>query len=173
MKGFIKGNDVKVVVTGSAWMGRGTGSVESAIEEMLCEAKEEVQVAAFQITEGGTQFLKLVEESLARGIRVTLIVNKFSSQPTRVQKALDDLAVRFPHFILVDFNPDNRIQDLHAKIVVVDRSLALIGSPNLSWKGLVINHELGVVLSGPVAKTVSNLLDLLAADSSASVRRIE
>lgn len=163
-------NSVKVVVTGSAWMGKGIGSIESAIEDMLHKAKEEIQVAAFQITEGCHPFLELIESSLSRGIRVTMIINKFESQPLAIQKELDKLAVRFPHFTQVDFDPKNRKQDLHAKIIVVDRSTALVGSPNLSWRGLVLNHELGVVLSGPVAGIIGHLLDTLATDSYASVR---
>jgi len=171
LKGFNKDNGIKVVVTGSAWMGKGTGSVESAIEDMLHGAKDEIQIAAFRITEGGAQFLRLLEESLARGVHATLIVNKFSSQPKVVQNTLDNMAIRFPHFVQVDFDPDSKAQDLHAKIIVVDRSVALVGSPNLSWKGLVLNHELAVVLSGPVAGTIAHLLDLLVMDSYASIRR--
>lgn len=163
-------NSVRVVVTGSTWMGKGIGSVESAIEDILHKAQEEIQVAAFQITEGCHPFLELIESSLSRGIRVTLIINKFESQPLSIQKELDRLAVRFPHFTQVDFDPKNRKQDLHAKIIVVDRSVALVGSPNLTWRGLVLNHELAVVLSGPVAGTIGGLLDNLATDSFASVR---
>lgn len=157
-------------MTGSAWMGKGTGSIESAIEDMLLKAKEEIQVAAFQITEGCQPFLQLIEGSLSRGIRVTFIINKFESQPISIQKELNRLAILFPHFTQIDFDPKNRKQDLHAKIIVVDRSIALVGSPNLTWRGLVLNHELGVVLSGPVAGTIGHLLDNLATDSFASVR---
>lgn len=170
MKGLSLDNNVWVVVTGSAWMGKGIGSVESAIEDILHRAKEEIQVAAYQITEGGHPFLRLIEGSLSRGVRVTLIINKFRSQPLVVQKELDRLAVRFPHFTQIDFDPENRKQDLHAKIIVVDRSIALVGSPNLTWRGMVLNHELGVVLSGPIARTIGHLLDTLANDSSASLR---
>jgi cardiolipin synthase len=151
-------------------MGKGIGSVESAIEDMLYKAKEEIQVAAFQITEGSHPFLQIIESSLSRGIRVTLIINKFESQPLSIQKELQRLADLFPHFTQVDFDPKDGKQDLHAKIIVVDRSVALVGSPNLTWRGLVLNHELGVVLSGPVAGTISRLLDALATDSFASVR---
>lgn len=170
MKGLEKGNELKVVATGSAWIGRGTGSVESAIEDILREAREEIQIAAFRITEGGVQFLKSIENCLEKGIRTTLIINRFGSQPPAVQNLLDDMTRRFPHFVQIDFRPKNKLEDLHAKIIVVDRSLALIGSPNLSWKGLVLNHELGAVISGPAAARIAHLIDELGADPSASIR---
>jgi phosphatidylserine/phosphatidylglycerophosphate/cardiolipin synthase-like enzyme len=166
MKGLMKGNGVKVVATGSAWIGQGVGSVESAIEDLLKEAQDEILVAAFQITEGAGQFLQMLRDCLSRGIRVTLLINRFDSQPRSVQETLRGFTEQFAHFTKVDFNPQSKFQDLHAKIIVVDRSTALVGSPNLSWKGLVLNHELGVVLSGPIASTIAHLLDALMQESS-------
>jgi len=54
---------------------------------------------------------------------------------------------------------------LHAKLIVVDRSIALVGSSNLSWKGLILNHELAVLIEGPTAAKVGNLIDVLAKDT--------
>jgi len=150
-------------------MGGGIRSVESAIEDMLTKASDEIQVAAYLITKGAIEFLRLIQGCLYRGVRVTLIINRFATQPKEIQTEIRDLAQRFRHFTLLDFDPERADEDLHAKIVVVDRSTALVGSPNLSWRGLVLNHELAVVITGPSAVRIARLLDALAADSRTSV----
>jgi cardiolipin synthase len=156
---------VTIVVTGLAWMGHGIGSIYTTIEELLTSACDEVQIAAYGITAGAKEFIELIAGCLSRGLIVTLIVNKFGNQPKEIQTTIGELAQRYPHFTLLEFKPMEKNEDLHAKLIVVDRSRALIGSPNLTWKGLVSNHELAVLVDGPAAGTVASLLDLLAKDS--------
>lgn len=158
---------VTIAVTGLAWMGHGIGSVYTTIEELLTSACDEIQIAAYGITPGAKEFLELIAACLSKGLIVTLIVNKFGKQPKEIQKMIGELARRYPHFNLFGFQPKERNEDLHAKLIVVDRSRALIGSPNLTWRGLVSNHELAVVVDGPAAGTVAGLLDMLARDSRA------
>ena len=162
-------NKVSIVVTGLAWMGRGIRSVESAIEDMLTNASDEIQVAAYMITGGAKEFLQLIQNCLYRGVRVTLIANRLATQPKEIRDQIKDMTQRFHHFIVLDFNPKDEKEDLHAKIVVVDRSTALVGSPNLSWRGLVLNHELAVVITGPTAAKIASLLDTLGRDPRTSV----
>jgi len=156
---------VTIVVTGLAWMGHGIGSIYTTIEELLTSACDEVQIAAYGITAGAKEFVGLIAGCLSRGLVVTLIVNKFGNQPKEIQTTISKLAQRYRHFTLLEFQPKEKNEDLHAKLIVVDRSRALIGSPNLTWKGLVSNHELAVLVDGPAAGTVARLLDLLAKDS--------
>jgi len=158
-------NKVTIVVTGLAWMGRGIRSIDSTIEEMLTSASDEIQVAAYMITRGAEDFIQLIGHCLSRGVRVTLIVNRFRSQPNEIQTIIAQMARQFPHFNLLEFHPKDENEDLHAKLIVVDRYRALVGSPNLSWKGLILNHELAVIVAGPAAARIGNLIDTLAKDS--------
>jgi phosphatidylserine/phosphatidylglycerophosphate/cardiolipin synthase-like enzyme len=158
-------NKVTIAVTGLAWMGHGIGSIYTTIEELLINACDEVQIAAYGITAGAKEFIELIAGCLSRGLIVTVIVNKFGNQPKEIQMTISKLAQRYPHFTLLEFKPMRKNEDLHAKLIVVDRSRALIGSPNLTWKGLVSNHELAVLVEGPAAGAVANLLDVLAKDS--------
>jgi len=59
--------------------------------------------------------------------------------------------------------PTQEQADLHAKVIVVDRKKALVGSANLSLRGLMNNHELGVVVEGPVAAEIARAIDMLMA----------
>jgi cardiolipin synthase len=157
--------NITIVVTGLAWMGHGIRSIDSTIEEMLTEASDEIQVATYTITKGAKGFIQLLSDCLNRGVRVTLILNRFGEQPRETQTAVAQLARQFPHFRLFEFNPEDKMEDLHAKLVVVDRSIALVGSSNLSWKGLTLNHELALLIKGPAAAKVGNLIDILGKDT--------
>ena len=156
-------DDVSIAVTGTAWMGGGVGSVQSSIEEMLRNATREVQIAVYEITDFDG-FLQLLRSCLARGVHVTMIINRYSHHSLRLRNALQELEKRFPHFDLLDFCPERESEDLHAKVIVVDHKAALVGSANMTWKGLVGNHELALRVSGEVASRLGMLLDKLSED---------
>jgi len=148
-----------VVVTGTAWMGGGIGSIESALERLFREAEEEIGLTAYIISSADLLF-DWLEAALARGIQVRLVINRLNTQPSDVVVRLRRLASTYPHFYLYDFVPESEA-DLHAKAVVIDRRIALVGSSNLSRRGLLTNHEIAVVLRGPAAITAATALDRL------------
>ncbi len=160
--------DVSIAVTGTAWMGGGVGSVQSSIEEMLGKAGKEVQIAIYEMTDY-QGFLPLLRPCLGRGVHITMIINRYASHSSSLRTALQELRMRFPHFDLFDFCPERKSEDLHAKVIVVDRGAALVGSANMTWKGLVGNHELAVIVSGEVASKVGMLLDKLCEDPRTSL----
>jgi phosphatidylserine/phosphatidylglycerophosphate/cardiolipin synthase-like enzyme len=51
---------------------------------------------------------------------------------------------------------------LHAKLVVVDRKTALVGSANISKGALVSNYEIMLKISGDAVSSLSLMLDNLA-----------
>lgn len=165
MTSFKQFTEVTVAVTGTAWIGSGAGSVQSAIEKLLSKAEDEVLVAVYEITSGAEGFLKLLRASLARGVKVTIIINRYEEKSSFIKKHLEEIAQRFPHFEILNFKPERKTEDFHAKIIVVDRQDAIVGSANLTWNGLVGNHELAVVVSGKEAAIIAGLVDRLCADS--------
>jgi len=155
---------LKIAVTGTAWMGGGIGSVQSAIEELLSIADEEILIAIYEISEGANDFLDKLRIALARGIRVTFIINRYFEKPVYIRKRLEALNDLFPYLEIRNFEPENTSDDLHAKLIVVDRSRALVGSANLTWNGLIGNHELAVVVYGKDASKIAELFDKLSQD---------
>src|SRR5260370_1027362 len=101
---------------------------------------------------------------LQRGIRVRSLVNRFQNQPPGVQQHFQSLHRSFPHLVQAySFTPQSDEADLHAKIVLVDRYYALVGSANLSLRGLMDNHELGVIIEGAGAADIARAIDQLLA----------
>jgi phosphatidylserine/phosphatidylglycerophosphate/cardiolipin synthase-like enzyme len=159
--------EVSVAATGTAWVGSGVGSVNTAIEQLLEKTENEIQIVVYDVTGGADEFLRLLRTLLARGVQCTMVVNRFTEKPAEIQEGLRKMSVRFPQFQLFSFDPPSELEDLHAKIIIRDRREALVGSANLTWKGLVHNHELAVVVSGPPASTLAGLIDSLIRDQRA------
>ena len=67
---------------------------------------------------------------------------------------------RYRHFHLYDFQGEAG-SSLHAKAIVVDHRVALIGSSNMSRRGLLANHELALLVDGEVAATAGRALDAM------------
>lgn len=157
----------EIAVTGDFWLGRGLGSIWSLVKDSISNAESEVQIAAYAIGENSDEyeFFELLEGALARGIRVLMIVNRFSNQRESVRKSLLELVHKYNSFVIKNFNPQDKREDLHAKLIVIDHSAALVGSANLSFRGMVANHEVMVKLSGKTAYSIGELIDRLSANS--------
>lgn len=145
-------------------MGGGIGSIDSALREMLDRANDEIALTVYSLSTSRDRIFDLLHKALARGVRVTMIVNRTASQPRAVIHSLQRLARQFPHFHLREYRSVHPQSDLHAKAVVVDRKVALVGSSNLSSRGWIFNHELAVVVRGSSAKGVARAIDRLLND---------
>lgn len=155
---------LRVVVSGSTWMGSGLGSIESALHRLFTLANDEIIIVAYAISSATPLLFEQLAAVLQRGIRVRLLINRFLNQPPGVQQHFQNLHRSFPHlFQLYSFTPQSDEADLHAKIILVDRYYALVGSANLSLRGLMDNHELDVVIEGAGAAEIARAVDLLLA----------
>jgi cardiolipin synthase len=155
------------VVTGTGWMGGGIGAIESALAGVFRDAEQEILIIAYAISTASELLFDGTEAALGRGVRVRLVVNRLGEQPADVGSQLSSLAHKYPHFQVLEFTPHDG-GDLHAKAVVMDRRRALIGSFNFSRRGLIHNHELGVLLDGPVSEQIARAFDSLAASEYVS-----
>lgn len=153
-------SNIRIVVSGLGWMGSGIGSIESAIEDLLSKAQREILLTAYAIGQADRIF-DLLEAALARGVRVVMVVNRLFEQHRSVQQRLERLSRTYAHFHLYPFRAGEEQGDLHAKVLVVDRWTALIGSSNLSYSGMVINHELAVSIEGVEASKIACAIDTL------------
>jgi phosphatidylserine/phosphatidylglycerophosphate/cardiolipin synthase-like enzyme len=160
----VKEGSLRVVVSGTAWMGTGLGSIESALYQLFTQANDEVIIVAYAVSTATPMLFQQLATMLQRGIRIRCLINRFFDQPQNMQQQFQRLQRNFPRFLEVySFVPRNNEADLHAKIVIVDRHIALVGSANLSLRGLLDNHELGVVLEGSNALAVVKAVDQLFA----------
>lgn len=151
---------VTVYVTGIGWMGGGIGSIESALERLFRQAEHEILLTVYVLGNRMDLLFGWLEEALSRGVEITLIINRLSNQTREVADQLLHITQIYPHFHLYDFFAPGET-DLHAKVVIVDRQVALVGSSNLSKRGLLGNHELALLVEGSAATGVAAAIDRL------------
>jgi cardiolipin synthase len=161
--------DVEILATGQELISRGVRGFEPAMEEAVKGAEREIQVVAYLITRQAMKLVDLLESAAERGIRVTVIVNRLDSQDRPVVARLKAISLRYGHFRILNFT-DRKGRQLHAKIVIVDRRMALVGSANFSWGGMFSNYEIGLCIRGRPAWKLATVVDDLAATVGASTR---
>jgi cardiolipin synthase len=142
-------------------MGGGIMSIDSAMEQVVGGAEREILVLAYAIGSGGVGFVDLVRERLADGVSASIIVNRMQSQDREARERLIHLSRTYSRsFNLFEYLGDGD-DHLHAKLVIADRSRALVGSANLSWHGFVANHELSVLVEGEAVSHLAAAVDRL------------
>lgn len=164
-------DSVRVVVTGIEWLGGGVAAVERTMADLIASAKREVVLTAYSMTLGSERIWDEIERALGTGVRCTLVIDRHDDQDVAARGLVARLAANYAATLQVfDFVPADERDGLHAKVVVVDREAALIGSANLSHRGMVSAHELSVVVEGPTAGRIVEQVERLL--GSSSVRRL-
>ena len=150
-------------------MGAGIGSIESALDQLFRSATDEIILSVYTIGPGTDLLFRWLESALARGVQVSLVINALDDQPSDAVKSLCDINGRYEHFHLYDFQGEAG-SSLHAKAIVADHRMALIGSSNMSRRGLLANHELALLVDGTAATAAGRAMDALI--ESPLVRRV-
>ncbi len=153
---------VRVAVTGTGWIGGGVGSVEQTILGVLKQARHEILATAYTVTAGSSRVIDQLERAAATGVKAGLIIDHFQEQEATVRDRLRALSQEFPtNLKLYDFAGVGGSGHLHAKAIVVDRRLAVVGSANMTYYGMMTAHELAIVVEGPGAEQIAGRIDLL------------
>lgn len=164
-------DSVRVVATGIEWLGGGVAAVERTMADLIASAEREVVLTAYSMTLGSERIWDEIERALGTGVRCTLLIDRYDDQDAAARGLVARLAATYEATLQVfDFVPTDERDGLHAKVIVVDREAALIGSANLSHRGMVSAHELSVVVEGPTAGRIVEQVERLL--GSSSVRRL-
>jgi len=54
-----------------------------------------------------------------------------------------------------------KVRGIHAKFVVIDDELAIVGTFNLTKYHLFVNYDIGLVVKGPIVKYLSEIYNYL------------
>ena len=136
---------MRVLTSGSAWLGGEFGSIQSAVERTIDSAEHEILLVTYTLSTAADTAISRVNDALVRGIHTKIVVNRLEQQHPAARKTLISMLEEHERLRLYDFR-DPGEADLHAKFLVVDHKAAIVGSANLSWRGLVSNHELAILI---------------------------
>lgn len=155
-------DQVSLAVTGPGWLGGGMPAVERVLAELVASAQQEVMLTAYSITAGSDRIWVELERALATGIRVVVVVDRLEEQCADARALLERLLWTYSKALsLYNFAGEDSTTGLHAKVLVVDRKVALVGSANLSHRGMVTAHEMATIIRGPTADRIAARVDAL------------
>jgi hypothetical protein len=131
---------VSVVTTGLGWLGGGAGAMSP----------------------GSARVWDALERAIDGGITCTLVIDRLDSQDSAMRDRLRVLRERhLTTFHVFDFIGETSRDHLHAKALVADRRLAVVGSANLTAHGMLLAHELALLIDGPAAEEIAARIDML------------
>jgi cardiolipin synthase len=131
------------------------------MHDLFALATDEVVLTAHAVSISAHSFFRELETLLERGIKIRVLMNRYDTQPEAVRRKLESLHKKFPlQLHLLSFVPQRKEADLHAKVMIIDRLYALVGSSSLSQRGLQDNHELALVLEGSAVAGIVRVVDL-------------
>lgn len=139
----------------------------SSFRRLLGEARSTVVVvAAFTHPSAVDVIGPDLVAAAQRGVSIRFITQEaygtYDPEPTR-RALLDALeaggVARKLSFQVADLGAE---RSMHAKIIVVDGEVALIGSANFTGAALADNVEAGVVVRGETAKAFNSMVEILA-----------
>jgi phosphatidylserine/phosphatidylglycerophosphate/cardiolipin synthase-like enzyme len=151
--------ETEIIGTGVDFLRTGIRGMEPTIESLILEASSEIQIMAYVFTASALPILDLLEKQASNGLAITIVVNHLGSQRPVIVSKLNKLS-KFQKVKIIDF-VDERKRQLHAKVLIVDRMKALVGSANFTWGGMFTNYEVGVKLEGEAAWKLAALVDSL------------
>ena len=136
---------MRILTSGSAWVGDEFGSIQTAVEQAIDYADHEIVLVTYALSTAADTTLRRVGDALERGVAARIVVNRFADQHQAAQRSLRALLAKYERLRVFDFCDRNEA-DLHAKFLVVDHKVAIVGSANVSWRGMVSNHELAIFI---------------------------
>ena len=161
---------VSVVWTGPESGVSSSRLTAATVIDLINEARSEILLVSYA-TQTEPSISAALSAAVALGVAVTLLAERNADNPSYASS----LSVPFPsveamrlHWPLVQ-RPSGAA--LHAKIIVVDDSVALVGSANLTSRAMESNLECGILIrGGPQPKAIRDHIAGLY--TSGSLRRL-
>ena len=133
------------------WTGPESGMSSSrltaaAVIELINAARSEILLVSYA-TQTEPQISAALSAAVARNVAVTLLAERHADNPSYSSAAtpfpgLDAVRLYWP----LSSRPPGAA--LHAKIIVVDERIALVGSANLTSRAMEANLECGILIRG-------------------------
>ena len=152
---------IEIVATGPELIKYGVRSFESVLEEMIDSAQREILAVSYVISTGAFPIIKRMVRAAERGVRVSVVINSLQDTSEEIRNYITNNQKRLQQLFRVTSFRDIKGYNIHAKVVVVDRRKVVVGSANLSWRGIAENYEIGIVIEGEPAWKIAGLIEEL------------
>ncbi len=162
-----------IASSGSKWNDGKTNNIRDLFYNTLRNAEFLIQISTYSLghdTDELNEFFAIMEERLKSNRKVNIIVNddgkKNGTCTEFARKKMRYLQNAYPEEndmgFLVQYFKSTPTKILHAKLTVVDRITALVGSANISKNALISNYEIMLKVGKPAAGVFSLMLEDLS-----------
>lgn len=173
MGNYSIGNVEAIGASGKVWMGFRAIDIADLLFGELEKANTSIQISSFSTGNDSdvmNRFFNLLREKLDEPeFKISLIINddgKENSQTAFARRKIQELKCDYDKKFFPQFFKQTKVGNLHkilhAKLVVIDGTTALIGSANLSKGALESNYEIMLKVTGKVAVNLSQMLSKLS-----------
>ena len=137
---------VTVVWTGPESHVTSSRLTAATVVDLINEARAEILLVSYA-TQTEPLISAALHDALMRGVAITLVAERHADNPSYTASStpfpgLDALRLHWP----TDARPSGA--SLHAKVIVVDDRVALVGSANLTGRAMETNLECGILIRG-------------------------
>lgn len=137
---------------------RGLPTTRDVVRSLVQGARQEILVVGYSITD--EEFRAHLIRKGVQGVKVTVVSDRIRGEAQALRREWPAIAT--PLLALQGVEPERGQSSVtHGKVVVSDRSEALIGSANFTLGGLRNNLELGLLIRGEAAEQVCALIERL------------
>lgn len=126
-----------------------TGSWQQAFEAVLASATDSLTLCAPYITEHGTNIVRSMHAQQGGSKPRALVLTDLS--PLAICAGATDPAAIAGLRAVFPASRSVHLPRLHAKVYVANRARAIVTSGNLTYGGLVCNHECGLLIDDPMS----------------------
>jgi len=134
--------DISIIASGEKWIGYGVRSFSSVIGEILRDAKERLVMTIYVLTD--MNVVDGIKKALERGVSVEIFMYCPDTSPHHNEAVDSIMQMSSVYEYLKIHRVENNI--LHAKVLLSDGRVALVGSANPTFGGMVKNYELGFLV---------------------------
>jgi cardiolipin synthase A/B len=168
-----RGSTAEVVWTGPKVQGSFLRATRQVIQDVIQGAHSDLLVVGYWLAGRGDRegiindVIEQIAEAVERGVQVTMILDRNAEKRDgrnnlETLQTLWPAGVPMPAVLTWEVPEDDDYLKLHAKVLVADKSDALVTSANLTMYALDRNMEMGIRVSGVSAERIVQHFELLA-----------
>ena len=157
---------IESIAASGSWSRGHVGDIRDMFFNTLKDVKHDVKITTFSLgqdNEEVNEFFQIIEKLLKNQRIVKIILNddgkKNGTCSDYGKKKITMLKKKHPDKFYPQYFSSTKTKIMHAKMTIVDSSIALVGSANISKGALTSNYEIMLKIGKPTAATLSLMFD--------------
>ncbi len=136
-------------------------NVREAMEKMVLDAKQELRIACPYYDELFIDVLSSHAQSVSKLDLIAVLTETMDPVLVKARTLFKNLRIKALYRGASGAANNLKVQGIHAKVIIADRSEVLIGSFNFRFSHLNYNIDLGLLATGEIADHYARIYDLI------------